>query len=58
MIPSSSAVVHKKKIGVWLIKMRIEARRGMLSPGETKQIEDALGVDALVRVVDFDTHAH
>ena len=54
MIPSWSAVVHKKRIGVWLIRMRTEARCGMLSPGEMKQIEDALGVDVLVPIVDFE----
>ena len=39
---------------MWLCRMRSEARHGMLSQGETKQIEDALGVDALVPMVDFE----
>ena len=54
MLPSWSAVWQKKRIGAWLLNMRSEARRGMLSQDEMKQIEDVLGVDVMVPIVDFE----
>ena len=43
-----------QQVGSWLHKRRTDAKQGTLSCVWIQQIEDALGVDALVPVIDFE----
>ena len=53
-LPETYEVVSGKQIGRWLAKQRSEASTGDLSETRVEQIEEALGVDALVPLVDFE----
>ena len=53
-LPRDSEVFRENKVGRWLKERRGEAKRGNLSRERTQLMEDALGVDVLLPVVDFE----
>ena len=53
-LPKEKEVFRGHKVGVWLANRRAEAKRGDLSRERTQLMEDALGVDVLVPVADFE----
>ena len=53
-LPKHAEVFREVKLGAWLTKRRVEAKRGKLSGERMQLIEDALGADALVPVIDFE----
>ena len=54
LIPKQQEVFRGKKVGAWLSKMRVKAKRGNLSGERMKLIEDALGADVLKPVDDIE----
>ena len=53
-LPRDNEVFRENKVGKWLMNRRGEAKRGELSTERIQMMEDALGVDVLVPVVDFE----
>ena len=53
-LPKQHDVIRGNNIGTWLVSRRAEAKRGVLSRERTQLMEDALGLDVLVPVVDFE----
>lgn len=53
-LPDRFDVVKGVKVGLWLVNRRHGAKLGKLSCEQIQLIEDALGVDALVPVIDFE----
>ena len=53
-LPKEQEVFMNSNIGAWLRNRRVMAKRGNLSRKRTQLMEDALGVDVLVPVVDFE----
>ena len=53
-LPKWDDVFREVKVGSWLTTKRFEAKRGKLSGERIQLIEDALGADAMVPVIDFE----
>ena len=53
-LPKQRELYQGNKIGEWLTKRRTERKLGVLSGERIQLIQDALGVDVLVPVVDVD----
>ena len=53
-LPKLEDVFREVKVGSWLTNKRFEAKRGKLSGERIQLIEDALGADAMVPVMDFE----
>ena len=53
-LPRWGEVFREVELGTWLKNRRLAAKRGKLSGEQIQLIEDALGADAIVPVIDFE----